>query len=541
MITSRTYDNIDRLKTINSTGITSGNYTASSTAYTYNSANQWIVAQMKDSATWNYGYDSLGQVNSSKKRFADGVWVPGEQWEYVQDDIGNRTSIKTGGDSTGASAALRTATYTPNSLNQYSSRTVGNIVDILGISKTSASVTVNGQSTFRKNEFYQATIPLVNNANQTVTVQATSGTSASLSGSLFLPPATENYAYDLDGNLTQDSRWNYTWDAENRLIRLTGRISGLQPTQIDYEYDWRGRRIKKVLTGTSTTTSKYIYDGWNLVAELDANNNLVRSFMWGLDFSGSLQGAGGVGGLIYTKLASDNLAHFCAYDGNGNVMALVSGGGTQSAEYEYTAFGETLRATGTMAFSPLNPLATNPFRFSTKYVDDDSDLIYYGYRYYNPGTGRWLSRDPIEEAGGANLFALAGNDGVNTADLLGLQCGDWWDPRTQLHRSMGFAAGVGEQAKGLWNLAFHLPSTLQGIGNAIANYDQTWDAIKNEASDAVHRYVLSKRGCIDPCLALEMEGKIASDVATMFIGVGELSSRTRTILPRRGALFFVQS
>jgi RHS repeat-associated protein len=37
----------------------------------------------------------------------------------------------------------------------------------------------------------------------------------------------------------------------------------------------------------------------------------------------------------------------------------------------------------------------NPFRFSTKYQDDETDLLYYGYRYYNAGTGRWLSRDPI--------------------------------------------------------------------------------------------------------------------------------------------------
>ncbi len=40
-----------------------------------------------------------------------------------------------------------------------------------------------------------------------------------------------------------------------------------------------------------------------------------------------------------------------------------------------------------------------PFRFSTKYQDDETDLLYYGYRYYNASTGRWNSRDPIEEWG----------------------------------------------------------------------------------------------------------------------------------------------
>jgi RHS repeat-associated protein len=63
----------------------------------------------------------------------------------------------------------------------------------------------------------------------------------------------------------------------------------------------------------------------------------------------------------------------------------------------------------------------NPFRFSTKFQDDESGLSYYGYRYYNPSTGRWLSRDPIEEEGGGNLFAFVGNDPLNEVDVLGLR------------------------------------------------------------------------------------------------------------------------
>jgi RHS repeat-associated protein len=60
--------------------------------------------------------------------------------------------------------------------------------------------------------------------------------------------------------------------------------------------------------------------------------------------------------------------------------------------HNYGPFGEVIRATGAAA-------KLNPFRFSTKYDDDESDLLYYGYRYYNPSTGRWLSRDPIDEPG----------------------------------------------------------------------------------------------------------------------------------------------
>jgi RHS repeat-associated protein len=61
----------------------------------------------------------------------------------------------------------------------------------------------------------------------------------------------------------------------------------------------------------------------------------------------------------------------------------------------------------------------NPFRFSTKYQDDETDLLYYGRRYYTASTGRWISRDPIDEKGSLNLFASFRNDPANRYDALG--------------------------------------------------------------------------------------------------------------------------
>ncbi len=75
--------------------------------------------------------------------------------------------------------------------------------------------------------------------------------------------------------------------------------------------------------------------------------------------------------------------------------------------------GELLRATGPMA-------KANPFRFSTKFQDDETDLLYYGYRYLNTLTGRWLSRDPAGRRGGANLYGFVGNAPLTACDALGL-------------------------------------------------------------------------------------------------------------------------
>ncbi len=62
----------------------------------------------------------------------------------------------------------------------------------------------------------------------------------------------------------------------------------------------------------------------------------------------------------------------------------------------------------------------NPFRFSTKYQDDETDLLYYGYRYYNASTGSWLARDPIGERASLNLNAFVDNSPIGAFDFLGL-------------------------------------------------------------------------------------------------------------------------
>ncbi len=63
----------------------------------------------------------------------------------------------------------------------------------------------------------------------------------------------------------------------------------------------------------------------------------------------------------------------------------------------------------------------NRFRFSTRYFDQESQLYYYGYRFYSPELGRWITRDPVEEEGGLNLYGFSQNDPVNKVDPLGLK------------------------------------------------------------------------------------------------------------------------
>lgn len=100
------------------------------------------------------------------------------------------------------------------------------------------------------------------------------------------------------------------------------------------------------------------------------------------------------------------------HDDNKNVMGMVDSDGRLIASYKYDAYGRC-RKNGSGGTG-------STFLWSSEYYDDTVGLIFYNYRCYNPLDGRWLSRDPIGEEGGANLYAFVGNDPLNSVDLLGL-------------------------------------------------------------------------------------------------------------------------
>jgi RHS repeat-associated protein len=68
----------------------------------------------------------------------------------------------------------------------------------------------------------------------------------------------------------------------------------------------------------------------------------------------------------------------------------------------------------------ISGILVGEYGFSTKPLIDDLDWYYYGFRYYDPVTGRWPSRDPIAERGGLNLYAMVRNNVLNHLDYLGL-------------------------------------------------------------------------------------------------------------------------
>jgi RHS repeat-associated protein len=390
-----------------------------------------------DGDYWDYDYDSRNQLTDAVK-YRPGtpdVVVPGYSFGFGFDGIGNRTQ----GSFNGVSSS-----YTPNSLNQYSQKDTPRQVTVAGQADTAAAVTVTtsvGNANVTRldaNYSAQADFSGLSNPNyakqETVTVEgrltgggdAGADRVAQVNQDIFLSANPEIFAYDEDGNMTMDSRWQYTWNAENRLVEVESTagavIAGAPRQKVAYAYDNQGRMFQRdefiwdVQTSSFvlTTTNYYLWDGYNRVARLDANKAIEQGYAWGIDLSGSMQGAGGVGGLALLEDGSQMASYAPQYDGNGNVTGYVDISNEQLvAEYKYGPFGESIGESGDLA-------ALFDHRFSTKPTDAATRFVHYELRVYDADLGRWLSRDPIGERGGLNLFGFVGNSPVIFWDILGL-------------------------------------------------------------------------------------------------------------------------
>src|SRR5579884_2685139 len=128
MIATESYDFLNRLTFISSQPGAAGMPPVSFN-YQYNAADQRVRVTLADGSYWIYQYDSLGQVISGHKYFSDNTPVPGQQFDYSFDNIGNRTQTKVGGDQSGANQRL--ANYSVNNLNQITERDYPGANDIV--------------------------------------------------------------------------------------------------------------------------------------------------------------------------------------------------------------------------------------------------------------------------------------------------------------------------------------------------------------------------------------------------------------------------
>jgi RHS repeat-associated protein len=234
------------------------------------------------------------------------------------------------------------------------------------------------------------------------------------------------YTYDSNGNrVTADTTRVYQYDDENQLVvyYTDPAVVSTAAKKTEFTYDGRGRLRRRIeysyLSGwTQDSDTRYIYSGMLCIQERSSSNTPTVSYTVGSDLSGTLEGAGGIGGLLARSHGYSSGAwsthNFYHADGNGNITAMVDSTQALVASYKYDPYGNSFGATGTLA-------GANQFRFSSKRLVSPAGLYYYPFRFYDPGVQRWLSVDPIEEEGGVNLYAFVGNEPTGKIDPFGLQ------------------------------------------------------------------------------------------------------------------------
>jgi RHS repeat-associated protein len=211
------------------------------------------------------------------------------------------------------------------------------------------------------------------------------------------------YQYDPDGFLesktTTQGTTTYDYASQGDLLSVTLPDG----TFIEYLYDPLGRRIAKKVDGAFA--KKYLWHGLTrLLAVYDGSDNLLMRFKY-------------AGGRLPVATEKDGSFYYLAFDQVGSLRAVADATGSMIKKIDYDAFGSILADT--------NPDFEVPFGFAGGLHDRDTGLVRFGYRDYDPDTGRWTSKDPILFAGGdTDLYGYVLNNPISFIDPFGWKVSD---------------------------------------------------------------------------------------------------------------------
>ncbi len=211
--------------------------------------------------------------------------------------------------------------------------------------------------------------------------------------------------FDADGNQTlvktATGIWSVVYNAENCPVRFTNADGS---TVIECSYDTHGRRATKKVTtnGSITLHQRYIYRGYLQISACDLTR-LGQPCLWLLTWDPSQP-------IVTRPLAIRKDGTWFAYgwDLTTNICEVFGPAGNIRTAYTYSPYGEVSESGD----------VTQPIQWSGEYHDSELGLVYFNYRYYNPYSARWISRDPLAETAGLNLYKYTTSP-YKVVDVLG--------------------------------------------------------------------------------------------------------------------------
>jgi len=248
---------------------------------------------------------------------------------------------------------------------------------------------------------FRATVTLAVGTN-TVPITATDANNNTTTSQAVLHTAGASIpalSYDENGNTLSDGTRVYEWDAENQMVAINYAGTG---NRTEFTYDGQGRRVRivEVEGGVVTSSRSFVWSGMDICEERDNGNAVVKRFY--------PQGRQ----TLNPQLSTTNSSYYTR-DHLGSIRQLVGATGTVQARYSYDLYGNL----------DLNGSGAPDFAYTGHFHHARSGLHLAPYRAYSAELGRWLSRDPLEDAEflpeGPNLYAYVGNDPMNWIDPTG--------------------------------------------------------------------------------------------------------------------------
>ena len=409
----------NRLKSITNlrgVGTATGATQISKFGYTYTPTGQidtWtqelgLAGNDATTSIWDIDYDPIYQLKDVKITAPDGTLR--NSYSYGYDEAGNRIR---------ETVDTATTTARHNSRNEIFETGGGTRTLVEGTVNRPATVTVNGQSARLKplsggmEYLFQKEIPVAEGENE-IEVTATDPAGAATTENYTFDVAGVQYAvtHDDNGNITHKRNietgqvWIYEWDSLNRLLAIQSHeLPEWESTRSEFTYDGQSRRVSRkeqVWRGAWEVDSenKYLWVGSKIAQKRTADGSGVEASYTGFGEE-RIDENGAKVDYYYTR---DHL---------GSVREVVDDSGALKARYSYDPWGRRSKIEGEEDFEV-------EFGYTGHHFHEESKLHLTWYRAYDAGLGRWLSADPIAEAGGLNLYGYVGNDPVNSWDPLGL-------------------------------------------------------------------------------------------------------------------------
>ena len=409
------FNNLKDFRLQNLTHARSGGGLIASHAYTYATSGaitSWALqTDSAGSSAFAFTNDDTDQLLLAERTGTVPTGAP-KVSAFRYDTAGNRLTTQ-------SDNVVQTHNY--NNLNQLTQTTAGGVMRVEGSLDELATVTVNGVGAQVTNDKkFVANVPVVS-GNNTLTILATDANGNvrnkqwQLTGITGVPASP---TYDFNGNCLSDGTRTFEWDAKNQLKAIT-----IGTTRSEFFYDGFGRRVRMLEKQGVTIVSdrRFVWVGTKIVQERDASNNLLKQF----------SGQGVVTATATLLYLRDHL---------GSIREIVDTSGNVRARYDYDVYGKRRKLSGDL---------DSDFGYTGHFEHVPSGMTLTLYRGYDSGTGRWISRDPIGENGGINLYGYVYNNPINDFDEYGLAG----------HLAVLFSLGVGTGCRlvasraGQWALA----------------------------------------------------------------------------------------